>query len=176
MKKLNLYFIGLIVLLLIGSSFSMTYLGNESPKIVYIDLNKVISEFALTKELDARLTLTGQSRQNLLDSLKFDLESLSRQLTANRDNKDLQAQFISKRDEYVTKSNEYVKDGEHQSQEYNQQVFKQVNQYVDDFRKEQGYDIILGATGNGNIMSGDKGYEITEEVIAYINNKYSGKK
>ena len=40
---------------------------------------------------------------------------------------------------------------------------------------ENGYDVIFGASGEGNIMYATDELNITSEVLAYCNKKYSGK-
>ena len=176
MKTSNFLLIGVVLFLITGSSFTYSYLSNNNGRIVYIDLNRVVSEFKLTKELEAKLAITSEKRQNLMDSLKLDLELLSRKVNLDRNNSELQAEFIAKRNDYAAKSNEFTKDNEYQSQEYNRQVFSQINQYVDDFRKERGYSIVLGTSGDGTVMSGDETCNVTEIVSEYINQKYAGKK
>ena len=50
----------------------------------------------------------------------------------------------------------------------------QLNQYVKEFGEKNSYDIIHGANGNGSLMYAKDILNLTEEVKAFINNKYKG--
>jgi outer membrane protein len=141
-----------------------------------VDLNKAYSEFKMTKELDAKLTLTEQNRKNILDSLKFKFELVTRQLNNDMKNTELQKQYSMIREEYSLRQQQLTTDQDEQTKQYNDQIFKQINQYVQDYRKEKGYDIVLGASGNGAVMSADEKFDITSDMVNYMNEKYQGKK
>lgn len=151
-------------------------LSKKAPQVVYIDLQKTIKEFAMTKEYNAKMEFTDQKRQQLLDSLRFDAEMASRQLLNDSTNPQLQQVFMIKRETFLSRQDQFTKDQQAQLQEYNQLVLKQVNQYVVDFRNENNYPIILGASGNGGIMASDPAYDVTDKFIASLNAHYNGKK
>lgn len=54
-------------------------------------------------------------------------------------------------------------------------VLNQVNSFVEEYGKENGYDLILGTTMSGSILYGDEVIDITEELITEININYEGK-
>ncbi len=56
-----------------------------------------------------------------------------------------------------------------------EQIWNQLNSYVQEYGQEHGYDYILGATGDGGIMYASEAKNLNEEVISYINDKYNGK-
>lgn len=56
-----------------------------------------------------------------------------------------------------------------------QAVLNQVNGFVEEYGKKQGYDIILGTTLSGNLLYGREAIDITEEVLQALNENYSGK-
>lgn len=64
---------------------------------------------------------------------------------------------------------------ENLSAQYTAESWKLINQYVSDFGKKEGIVFIYGATGDGTLMYADQAYDITEEVIQYINERYEGK-
>jgi Skp family chaperone for outer membrane proteins len=169
--------IWVITTILTACVFFTAYKFNSgSPNIVYVDINKLYSEFKMTKELDNKLTAVTQARKNILDSLKFDLEVLSKQLANKPDAADLKQDFIRKREDYMAKSDQFTQDDQMQTQQYQEQILKQLNQYVTDYRSEKDYDVILGTSGNGVVMAADDNFDISPEVIRYINEKYKGTK
>ena len=54
----------------------------------------------------------------------------------------------------------------------NQVILGEINGYIKYYGKEKGYDFILGATDNGNIVYAAEGKDITEEVLAGLNKQY----
>jgi outer membrane protein len=43
---------------------------------------------------------------------------------------------------------------------------------VEEYGKENGYDLILGTTTSGNILYGTEKKDITEQVLNALNNAY----
>ncbi|MFN8711409.1 MAG: OmpH family outer membrane protein [Bacteroidota bacterium] len=160
-------FAGLLIYLIIDKSNQSTF--------TFIDVNKTIKEFKLTKEYESKMEFTDQKRKQILDSLRFDAEIASRQLLNDSANTKLQEVFVAKRDLFLSKEEQFNKDQQMQLQEYNNQVLKQINQFAVDFRKENNYPVILGASGNGSIMAADPRYDVTDQFVAYINTRYNGK-
>jgi outer membrane protein len=54
------------------------------------------------------------------------------------------------------------------------ELWKQINEYVQQFGKENHYKVILGANGTGSLMYSDKALDITPELTSYINSRYAG--
>jgi Skp family chaperone for outer membrane proteins len=58
------------------------------------------------------------------------------------------------------------------SDTYTRDIWSRINAEVADFAKENGYTIILGASGDGNLMYAADSHNVTEQVITYMNSKY----
>lgn len=169
MKKSN------IILLALFFTIVLAGCGDTQPKIVYVDSAKLYTEFELTKELSSKMENTFGIRKQMLDSLEIEVYSLSRQIEAEEGkNKERIALFEMKRAEYTMKKQQFEEDNQLQSQQYNEQITKQFNQYMNDFGKEKGYDVILGATGDGGIMYANETIDVTEDALKFINEKYNG--
>lgn len=54
-------------------------------------------------------------------------------------------------------------------------VFKQIDSYLKEYVAAQGYDLVLGANAQGTVLYGREAYDITEELLVVLNQKYSGK-
>ena len=151
-----LFIVGLIV------GFSLIPHQTNS-KLAYIDNEKIFNEFVGKKELEKRIKNLRSSHNKTLDSLREKLrytKSSSDYKTLNNKIKALTNQFNS---EDIEASNLYT-----------DQIWNQINQYVNDYRSEYGYEFIFGAQGTGNLMFVPDDKEITKEVLEYINLKYEG--
>lgn len=145
-------------------------------KLAYIELDKVFKEFEYKKELEIKLIDFQRKQQHILDSLEMDLKILSRQISAgankNAENLNL---FEIKRENFFNKKNQFENENQALVNQFDDQIFLQLNQYVQDFGNQHEYDFIFSAEDNGTIMYGKEGKRITEEVLQYVNLRYKGK-
>lgn len=169
MKKIKISFI------ILTSAIILTGCGDSKPKIVYVDSAKLYTEFELTQELSSKMEQTFGTRKQILDSLELEVYSLSKLVEAEKGkNSERIALFNIKRDEFVMKKQQFEEDNQLLSQQYNEQITKQFNQYMNEFGKEKDYDVILGANGDGGIMYANEAIDVTDEALQFINGKYNG--
>lgn len=149
-------------------------------KTAYIEIKKVFNGFQMKKELEQKYNVTASGRQKLLDSLSFSLKLLSKTLNEQKNSKSgvdekLAYRFEYQRDEFLKIQNQFAQDNSALSQKMDSQILEQLTQYVMEFGKKNNYDIIMGADGNGNLMFAKESYNISDDVIEYVNNKYKGR-
>ena len=73
----------------------------------------------------------------------------------------------------ITKQ-KFDEDNQRTYDDYEKQIWKQVNQYMKDFGVENNYTYILGAEGSWQLMYAKENNNITKEVVEFINKKYKG--
>lgn len=162
------------VLIISAVIFSIFWSSYKSKKIGYVNTSLVYDGFKLKKELETKYKTVQLVRQNLLDSIKFKVQYLSLKGAAINENEKMQINELQR--SYLAKEKEFNNDNEATAAQYSEQIWKQINQFMDDYGKENNYDVILGATGQGNIMYAKEQDDITKPILEYINNKYSGVK
>lgn len=142
----------------------------------WIDIHKVYNGFEYKKELEKKVTQVQQSRKNILDSLEFDLQLLAKQIRYEKKKPTQQdvAVFQVRRDDYLKKKKQFDEDNQVMVQQYDEQILNQLNQYVKDYAKQEGYDFIYAADGSGTIMAAPEHNNMTDEVTRYINDRYKG--
>lgn len=174
MKQKVAIFSGIVILLGVIIFLVIGYVKKE--KFVWINLNKVHGDFIFKKELESKLIKTEQARKTIIDSLEFELQVLGRQIKSeNGKDKNKLAVYETKRQKYFDKKGEFEEDNSMLQQQYNDQILVQINQYMKDFGKQNGYTFIFGADGTGGLMYADEAKDVTEEAITFINEKYKGK-
>lgn len=57
-----------------------------------------------------------------------------------------------------------------------QEIFNQINSYIEEFATKRGYEIVLGTTTSGSLLYAQKHLDITDEVILELNERYAGKR
>lgn len=163
--------IAIIIVLVIALFFKK----GSTAKLGYVKNNALYESFTLKKELAEKLTTVQNKRKAILDSLIIPLRMLNLELQKNKDQK-LMIQFQAQQESYLSKKKEFEEDNQRLMQEYSDQIWKQINQYIADYGKEKGYSFIYGATGDGAIMFAEDQYDLTSELTSYINERYNGKK
>lgn len=94
--------------------------------------------------------------------------------------KQFQAQNLSKEYEYaqeyyIGKAKQFEQEENDLMSEYNQQIWKRLNQYAIDYSKEKNIDILFGASGNGTLLHAKQEIDVTEDLVKYCNKRYLGK-
>lgn len=149
--------------------------GNKNElKTAYVTNAKLYAEFQMSKDLTNKLQQVQLARKNILDSLTMRLTLLEKKLVENKASKEEANEFDNLRNEYTLKNQQFVEDNNMVSQQYQEQIANQLNQYLKDFTEQNGYDYVFGATGDGSLMGAKDVYNITDMVLSYANQRYKG--
>lgn len=168
--------IGLSVIIIAGVGLSIGA-GIGAPKIGYINTAEVYSEFGLKKELEVKLKNVEAERKNILDSLRLSFDMLSAKLQQEEKAAPESLERLNRiRQQYLQKEQEFSEDNQALADDYTEQIWQQLNQYIKDYGKKNNYRFILGANGDGAVMYADEGDDITKLVNEYVNSRYAGKK
>ena len=162
------------LLIVLAVAFSLFWSSYKSKKIAYVNTSLVYDGFKLKKELETKYKTVQLTRQNLLDSIKFKVQYLSLKGNAISENEKMQINELQR--SYLVKEKEFNQDNEATAAQYSEQIWKQINQFMNDYGKANNFDVIFGATGQGNIMYAKEQDDITKEILEFINSKYEGGK
>lgn len=150
---------------------------NVMPRTAYVNLAQAYRQFTLTRELEAKLNATKRARQAVLDSLALQVRRLEARAQAEGGGRLDPARseaLQTKAEEYRLKEKQFEEDNQALTEQYTNQVWTQINQYMKNYGKEHRYTYILGAEGSGVLMYADERFDITSDVIAYLNRRYGG--
>lgn len=176
MEKLKWFFGLMAVVLIICSAWALSY--NGQPTIVYVDNQRLFDGFQMKKELEQEL-LTRKGKQSFLaDSLKGELIAMESNFAtvAKEKQEQFQKEFLAKRNQWISVTQQMEAAEKELESTYTTQIWNQLNQYVQDFGEQNGFDMIIGANGDGSLMYSKKTMDITDELTTYINKRYEGKK
>lgn len=166
---------GILLALIAGAGIGWGISSLSTQKTAYVNGAKVFSDFAMTKELNMMLSNTQQSRQQVLDSLELHVRTLGIQQNSNPANGRLLDSLKVAAEQLRFKSERFTEDNQRQLETYNEQIWTQLNQYIGDYRENEGYSYLFGATGSGSLMAANPDLDMTEEVLTYVNLRYEGK-
>jgi outer membrane protein len=158
------------------SIFALIMHFSTSEKRGYIELNKLYSEFEMTKEYTKTLQRSQEIKKTRLDSMSFEIDLLGKQIELDKlpATSPEVAIYNAKVDNFLTLKKNYEEDDYLANEKYRNEINIQINKYVEEYAKENNYDVILGGNGSGNIMYLKNDINITDDVLVYINKKYNG--
>jgi len=164
----------IVVFLIVAFSGFEIFNYMSRPKLAYIECIKVFEGFKLKKELEAELSRITAARRITLDTLKNVITTLQLQLENSKTKSADQSKILSEINMYKGQFKELETVNSNLADEYDTRIWKQLNQYIQDYADKKGFDIIFGAKGDATIMAAKIKYNKTDELIEYVNNKYDG--
>lgn len=174
-KKFKLFLIASLVLLFGIGVFNIFWTRN-SGTTAYIQTQQVYDNFDLKKKKESQLKVTEQIRQGLLDSMKLQLDMMYSHMQQKDEMGDtlLTNAFANLRDTYFKRQEEFKQANEALAQQYTNEIWTQLNQYLRDYGNAKGYQYIFGANGDGALLFADDAVNITDDVKGYVNDRYKG--
>lgn len=143
-------------------------------KQAFIDIPKVFNGFDMKNEMQKKLKQTEALRMKIIDSLSLELQVISNRLKAEPKNNALMAAFDAKRQYFFQTKNQMEEDNAGLTEQYDKQILEQMSTYIMEYGKKNNYDFIYGSSGNGALMFADEKYNISDDIILFINSKYKG--
>lgn len=128
-----------------------------SPRTVYVDIGKMQEGYKFKKDLEVEGTKNLYKIKNAIDSLK-----MVDKVNANPIIDSQIAYAEQAFNQYYTYSN----------QEMTKKIWERLNPLLEEFGKQNNYEMIVGANGAGTVLYGNKKNDVTESVINFINKKY----
>lgn len=148
----------------IGICYAM--LHREFKKIAVIDAVRLFNEYQMKKEIEEKETGRLKYFGHIADSVRQSMELAQKMNAAREAQKSLVQAFRMAKmelDQNYEQSNQMI----------NEQVWKRLNPLIDEYAKEHGYKLIIGANGMGSVLYNDSYYDITDQVLKSINKQYA---
>ena len=130
----------------------------QNSKKGYVMNQQVFDEFKGKKELERKLDQVKLLNKKKLDSLAVLIEK-------EKDNSALAAMYYDMLRTSQLREQEL-------SAKYTADIWKYINHNLAAFGKDEGYDFIFGASGDGGLMYADEVNDITKNVVKYLNEQY----
>lgn len=161
------------------AAISLLFFKKEM-KIGYVNNVRLFNEFNLKLEIEKDIEKVKSLQTAQLDSLKSRMQFIEMELNSSG------APQISQSDpryteyrlleiEYLKKEKQFQAENTNRAVEYDEQIWNRLNQYVLIYSEDNHYDMLLGSLGDGNLMYSKSEYDVTDNVIQFVNEKYEGK-
>ncbi|PRP65870.1 hypothetical protein BST86_01585 [Nonlabens agnitus] len=171
----------LAILALILSIVSFFYPFSTSEQ-VFVDVNKLLDGYKRTKVVRADFEAKAKTLNANVDSLVADWQKELKVYEKERSSMsakelELKQELLGNKQQQINSYQQAVqKQIQEEDQKATQTVINDINDYVKQYGKDNGYRIILGASGSGNIMYADEAADLTEEVLVGLNADFEGSK
>lgn len=156
-QKILLYTLLLLVIGLLAWTVRREFASKE---IVYVDIEKLVTGYNLKKDMERDAGQSLYAIQHVIDSLEMIRKTINSQGPTLIDSQITRARYVY--DEYYTSS----------TNQMNKTIWERLNPVIEQYGKEKGLEIIIGANGTGSLLYADKGRDRTDDLIKYINSKY----
>jgi outer membrane protein len=171
--KMPKWVLPILILNLVGIIGIGSFLLVSQKKVAYVDLGKLYEGFELTKQKQTELQSMSFSFKNTLDSISIEIKAMENALNTSYDKTLDEKLQIKKMNYYKIEENMQIKFDEEKAKA-DENIWQQINTYTQEFGKEKGYDYIHGGNGSGSLMYAKDSEDVSGDVLAYINEKFSG--
>ena len=151
-------------------------------KTAYVDTQKLMEESKELKDLESRSKVKQEEMGRELDDKvqKLKMDYASAQNEAQRKGPQwaqLKAQELQRREQEISVMQEsMIKQFQEEFGSQSDTIRKAMREYIKDYGKKNGYDYIYGTGDAVSIIYAKDAYDITEDIIKALNEKYSGNK
>lgn len=156
----------------------LTDVSNVS--IAHFNMDSVMSQWDLYFEYQQEL---GQKQSELeadfsgrtetfYQSVQDAQYKIQRQLVTRAESEQLQQQLATEEQKLMTLQNEYAAQLQEEGLVKNRQMLDMIERYVSELSLEKGYSYVYSYQFGGNLIYGAKPYDITNDVVTGLNEKY----
>lgn len=167
------------VLALVLSVISFLNLHRDKEQ-VYVDVNKLLDGYERTAivraEFEKKATIMKSNVDSLLGNWEKELKTYEKERSSmSKKELQLKQELLGTKQQQISNYQQAIqKQLQEEDQKVTQTVINDINDFVKTYGEENGYQIILGATGSGTIMYAAAGADLTEEVLQELNESFTG--
>ncbi len=174
-------------LLILGLAFTLFSCnekpaGNSDYKTAYIDTQKLVEGYEEVKDLDSRRKVKTEEMGRELDEkaqqLRLDAASFQDEARAKGAQwAQMRGQELQKRERDLGMMQEtMIRQLQEEFGVKNDTIISRMKKHIREYGKKHGYDYIYGTGDAASVLYAKEGYEITDEVLKELNDKYNSGK
>lgn len=161
---------------LVVQKIPVAYVNIDSLLLNYT-FAKNANEALISKQESSRATLNSKARQLQAEMDDFNRKLENQAFLSRERAENAQREIMQKQQDLQKMEANLAQQLMEQQQKMSEQLRDTVNAFLKEYNKSGKYQIILSNTGNDNILFAGEGYDITEEVIKELNDRFAkGKK
>ena len=164
-----------LIVALIAIGLVLTQSTPASPKLGYVRSALLLEQATIASEvretLQAEKAEIDQNIQKLREELAANHQNfLKEQADLSLDDRKKRLESLAEEEGKLNRyANEAMRGLTAKEREAMEPVFKIINARIAKFAEKNGYTLIWGTLNEGNILYGDDASDITEQLIAHVN-------
>ena len=173
----NKVLLGIIGVLILYAAVISTLNFINTPKVGYIDSSMLMEKYppAIKAREDFEQKSTAwkentNTLENEINQLNQELVEKSSQWAKDQITK-RQEDIKKKQIEYQRYGNAISKKAQELEKELFEPVYTELNNKINEFGVDEGYQIIFGTLSGGNILYGNNSTDLTQDFLAYASTK-----
>jgi outer membrane protein len=180
MEKLNnLFKYAPGVIALIGVIYLFLRQGDVNG-VAFVRSEDLVYGYAGMKEIEQVFAAKEQGRKANLDTLSADFQ---REYAATmeaasamsvEEKQEAQMKLKGKQSQLIGYSQAMQTESDEEEAKMLGSVLEQINSFVKAYAEAHGYDMVYGTTSDGNILYGEPGLDITDDLLKELNAHYYG--
>jgi outer membrane protein len=160
------------------ASLSILFSCTQSPKIAYLNPVKLSQEYEAVKAEQAQLEAIAAPWRVNVDTLTAELQRATTRYEQQRAQL-TPDQITAREQELANRQGQLAQYREATTQKLTAErerldvaVVNELNTFLKEYGKREGYSVILGATSSGNIVYADEAMDVTAAVVKELNERY----
>lgn len=168
----------LITAVLASGVAASIWLRTEAPKVAYVRSNDLIYGYFGTKEAMENYRLTQEKYTHEIDTMTAVLRSVIQhagsldQVSQGNELRDLERTIAVQQRALAELRDRSAKELSQEESELLKGVLAQINAFVERYAEEHDLDVVLGTTNEGSLMYGKSQLDITDELLAELNQEH----
>ena len=157
---------------------------NADAKIVYINMDTLLNNYTQSRELNEAFLKKLEANRTELNvkakNLDREVADFQRRVENNgfltRERAEqAQTELLIKQQNLQKLQQEMSENAQREQMEINRKLYDAITNFLTDYNKSRGYQLILSTTLGGNVLFAQKGFDITNEVVSLLNAQYPKK-
>jgi outer membrane protein len=170
-----------VICILIALAASVIFLYFDKPNIGYVRSYELVEKYQGTIEARVKFEKTKNSLIANVDSLRINFERARIQYMNDGERMSVvqraqQEKLLGQQQDQLIQYSEAIDQKiEEEDDKMMQEVLNQINSFVEEYAKKDGFDIVLCTTTSGSLLYGKESMDITDPLLEKLNAHYKGK-
>ncbi len=166
-----------------GNQFKYEYAAGDSASlpIAYVNVDSLLMNYNFAKDLNEALMRIEENSRASITQKERQVQSAAQEFQRKLDNnafltqkraEEEQSRIQKMGEEYQKMAQQLSNELGLEQQKLNIQLSDSIRGALKDFNKSKNFEVILSNTASDNILIAHPKYDITDDVIAFLNKRY----
>lgn len=156
--------------------------GSSNMKIAYVEIDSLLTkynfwndlnELMIKKEENIRTTLNERGKKLEAEVREFERKIQNNGYATRERAEQEQVRLMKQQQELQALQQKLSEELANENQKNSLQLRDSINSFLKIYNKDKGYDLIISNTGFDNLLYANPAYNITQEIIDGLNDRYT---